>query len=126
MAPVKIPAMVFLPTILMVSLFGGMFVYAQNESNRITQPEQNTEDDELAQPETITTTEGTEEKIRCSNGALVDSGSECASTDECPSEPSENITIQCIQPPQQTSRNITNATNASSLVDTNVSNNNEG
>jgi hypothetical protein len=112
---------IFITTLLaasLVSLFVNMPAYSQNESNRVTQPGQNPGGDEVGQPETVTTTEGAEEKIRCSNGSLVDSGSECSSTDECPSEPSENVTLQCIQPSQQINRNNnTNATNASSLVD---------
>jgi hypothetical protein len=41
---------------------------------------------------------------------------ECTSSDECPSEPSENVTQQCITFLQQTNRNNkTNITNASSV-----------
>jgi hypothetical protein len=87
----------------------------------VTQPGQTIGGDEVGQPETVTTvttTEGSEEKIRCSNGSLVDTSSECASSDECPSEPSEKVILQCIQPSQQRNGgNNTNATSASSLVE---------
>jgi hypothetical protein len=117
MTNTKVISITILLTASLVSLYVNIPTYSQNESNRVTQPEQNTGRDEMEQPETVTTTEGAEQKIRCSNGSLVDSGSECSSTDECPSEPSDNVTLQCIQPSQQVNRNNnTNATNASSLV----------
>ena len=118
MTNTKVIFVTILLTASLVSLYVNTPTYSQNESNRVTQPEQNTGRDEMEQPETVTTTEGAEQKIRCSNGSLVDSGSECSSTEECPSEPSENVTLQCIQPSQQVNRNNnTNVTNASSLVD---------
>jgi hypothetical protein len=118
MTNTKVIFVTILLTASLVSLYVNTPTYSQNESNRVTQPEQNAGGNEMEQPETVTTTEGSEQKIRCSNGSLVDSGSECSSTDECPSEPSENVTLQCIQPSQQVNRNNnTNATNASSLVD---------
>jgi hypothetical protein len=47
---------------------------------------------------------------------MVDRVSECPSSDECPSEPSENVTLQCIPALQQSNRNNnTNVTNASSV-----------
>lgn len=118
----KVIAIITLLTLSLISLHSSILAQAQNDSNRITtsgHPGQNPGGgDEAATPETVTTTEGTEQKIRCSNGSLVDSGSECTATDECPSEPSENVTLQCIQPSQQISdNNNTNATNASSLLD---------
>jgi hypothetical protein len=118
----KVIAIITLLTVSLISSHSSILAHAQNDSNRITtfeHPGQNTGGgDETATPETVTTTEGTEQKIRCSNGSLVDSGSECTTTDECPSEPSENVTLQCIQPSQQISdNNNTNATNASSLFD---------
>jgi hypothetical protein len=117
MTNTKVISITILLTASLVSLYVNIPTYSQNESNRVTQPEQNTGRDEMEQPETVTTTEGAEQKIRCSNGSLVDSGSECSSTDECPSEPPDNVTLQCIQPSQQVNRNNnTNATNASSLV----------
>jgi hypothetical protein len=118
MTTIKVSFITVLLTASLVSLYVNIPIYSQNESNRVTQPGQNTGGDEVGQPETVTTTEGAEQKIRCSNGSLVDSGSECSSTEECPSEPSENVTLQCIQPSQQVNRNNnTNVTNASSLVD---------
>ena len=63
----------------------------------------------------MTTTVGPEEKIRCSYGSLVDQASECTSFDECPSEPSENVTLQCIQRLPTRGNNNSNATNASSI-----------
>ena len=116
----RVITIIILLTVSLISLHSSNLAYAQNESNRVTtfaQPGQNPGvGDETATPETVTTTEGAEQKIRCSNGSLVDSGSECTSTDKCPSEPSENVTLQCIQPSQQISdNNNTNATNASSL-----------
>jgi hypothetical protein len=118
----RVIAIIILLTVSLISLHSSIVSYGQNESNRVTPSEQPGQNpgggDDTTSPETMTTTEGAEQKIRCSNGSLVDSGSECSSTDECPSEPSENITLQCIQPSQQISdNNNTNATNASSLFD---------
>lgn len=90
-------------------------IFSQNESNRVTPPEGTTSESEIGQPETMTTTAGPEEKIRCSNGSLVDQASECTSSDECPSEPSENVILQCIQQLPTRGSNNTNATNASSI-----------
>ena len=120
----RVITMIILLTVSLISLQSSIIVYAQNESNRVTTSEQPGQipggGDETATPETVTTTEGAEQKIRCSNGSLVDSGSECTSTDECPSEPSENATLQCVQTSQQISdKNNTNATNASSLFGVN-------
>ena len=122
----QIISMVFLLTISLIMIDPNILIYAQNESSQATQPgqpsqatppSQNPGGDETGQLETVTTPGGSQEKIRCSNGALVDSSSECSSSDECPSEPSENITLQCIQPSQQVNSNATNAnaTNSTSL-----------
>jgi ribosomal protein L19 len=78
----KVVAMVILLTILGISLRGRTPSYSQNESERITQPEQNSAGDEVGQPETVIITEGSEQKIRRYNGALVNSSSESSSTDE--------------------------------------------
>jgi hypothetical protein len=109
--------MVLLLATSLIILHPNILAYAQNESSQAIQPGQNTGGDEAGQPETVTTPDGSEEKIRCSSGALVDSGAECPASEECPSEPSENVTLQCIQPSQQVNGNVTNAnaTNASSL-----------
>jgi hypothetical protein len=122
----QIISLFFLLTASLIMIYPNILAYAQNESsqatehgqpNQATQPGQNPGGDETGQLETVTTSEGSEEKIRCSNGTLVDSSSECSSSDECPSEPSENITLQCIQRSQQVDGNAsnTNTTNASSL-----------
>jgi hypothetical protein len=116
MAKSKVIAMIILLTASLITLLPNIVAYAQNESNQATQPGQNAGGDETAQPETVTTTGGAEDKIRCSNGSLVASGSECSSSDECPSEPSENVTLQCTPASQQNNRNNnTNVTNASSV-----------
>lgn len=99
----------------LISLGPNILSYGQNESNRITQPQQNTSSTELGEPEKITTTGGTEEKIRCPNGSLANTGPECSSSQECPAEPSENLTTKCVQPSQRNSTN-TNATNMSSVT----------
>jgi hypothetical protein len=112
----KVIAMTILLIASLIILLPNIVAYAQNESNQATQPEQNAGEEETAQPGTVTTTEGAEDKIRCSNGSLVDSASECSSSDECPSEPSENVTLQCTPESQQNNRNNnTNVTNASSV-----------
>jgi hypothetical protein len=117
MAKSKVIAMIILLTASLITLLPNIVAYAQNESNQATQPGQNAGEDETAQPETVTTTTGgAEDKIRCSNGSLVASSSECSSSDECPSEPSENVTLQCTPASQQNNRNNnTNVTNASSV-----------
>ena len=104
-------------TISLISLCQNILSYGENESNRITQPQpqQNTSSTELGEPEKITTTGGTEEKIRCPNGSLANTGPECSSSQECPAEPSENLTTKCVQPSQRNSTN-TNATNMSSVT----------
>jgi hypothetical protein len=99
----------------LISLCQNILSYGENESNRITQPQQNTSSTELGEPEKITTTGGTEEKIRCPNGSLANTGPECSSSQECPAEPSENLTTKCVQPSQRNSTN-TNATNMSSVT----------
>lgn len=99
----------------LISLGPIILSYGQNESNRITQPQQNSSSTELGEPEKITTAGGTEEKIRCPNGSLANTGPECSSSQECPAEPSENLTAKCVQPSQRNSTN-TNATNMSSVT----------
>ena len=94
---------------------GPNILYGKNESNRITQPQQNSSSTELGEPEKITSAGGTEEKIRCPNGSLANTGPECSSSKECPAEPSENLTTKCAQPSQRNSTN-TNATNMSSVT----------
>jgi hypothetical protein len=122
MSSSRVIAIIILLTVSLISLQTSILADAQNESNRVITSEQAGQNpgggDETGPPETVTTTEGPDQKIQCSNGSLVDSSSECTSPDECPSEPSENVTLQCIQPSQQIHRNNnTNATNVTSVVD---------
>ena len=58
---------------------------------------------------------GTEEKIRCPNGSLSNTGPQCSSSQECPAEPSGNLTTKCVQRWQRNSTN-TIATNMSSVT----------
>ena len=118
-------------TISLISLHPSTVAYAQNEWGRITQhqsqPEQSAGGaDKTGQVETITSNRGSEQKVRCSNGSLVDSGTECPSSDECPSGQSQNITLECIQPSQHISRNNnTNATNSTTSLGTDEINSND-
>jgi hypothetical protein len=99
-------------------LQSSILVYAQNESGQTTQPGQDTGEDQPIQQGAVTTEENEQGKIRCSDGSLVDRGSECPSSNECPSQPSENVTLQCIPTLQQNkANNDTNVTNASSIND---------
>jgi hypothetical protein len=99
----------------LISLGPNLLSYGKSESNRITQPEQNTSSPELGEPEKLTTAGGIEEKIRCPNGSLANTGPECSSSQECPAEPSGNLTTKCVQPSQLNST-YTNATNMSSVT----------
>ncbi|HEX9320015.1 MAG TPA: hypothetical protein VF884_13865 [Nitrososphaeraceae archaeon] len=113
----RVVATIILMCISLVTLGLNILAPVQSVSSQVTQPGQNTGGDKIGQPEKVTTAEGTEEKIRCPNGSLADTGPECMSSDECPSEPSDNVTAKCIQLSQQRNGNNTNSTNATSIVE---------
>jgi hypothetical protein len=111
----KVPPIITIWILSLVVLVPIFLAYGQNESSQTTELGQTTDDGQVGQPEAETTDEGKQQKIRCSNGSLVDRVSECPSSDTCPSEPSGNVTLQCTPALQQINRNNnTNITNASS------------
>ncbi len=75
-----------------ICLFPNTLVFGQNESIQIPQPggspgQSNTQSSDDSQTQ--------QQKMRCSNGSIVERPSECPSSDMCPSSPSTNETIQC-------------------------------